>query len=53
MPDPITGVNAALEGRHRIGRELGVGAMAPVYLADDLLHAREVALKVRRREENR
>ena len=28
MPDPITHLNAALEGRYRIERELGEGGMA-------------------------
>ncbi len=38
MPDAITRLNAALEGRYAIGRELGEGGMATVYLADDLKH---------------
>ncbi len=36
MPDPITRLNAALEARYRIERELGEGGMATDYLADDL-----------------
>ncbi|WP_411278678.1 protein kinase domain-containing protein [Gemmatimonas sp.] len=39
-------LNAALEGRYRIERPLGVGGMATVYLARDLRHDRQVALKV-------
>jgi serine/threonine-protein kinase len=46
MSDPITRLNAALEGRYTIERELGEGGMATVYLADDLKHERKVALKV-------
>ena len=35
-----------LGGRYRIDRELGHGGMARVYLARDLKHARDVAVKV-------
>ncbi len=48
MSDPITRLNAALEGRYTIERELGEGGMATVYLAEDVRHRRKVALKVLR-----
>ncbi len=41
---------AALADRYRIERELGAGGMATVYLAEDLKHARQVAVKVIRPE---
>ena len=37
---------AALADRYRIARELGAGGMATVYLARDLRHDRDVAIKV-------
>ncbi len=46
MSDPVTRLNAALEGRYAIERELGEGGMARVYVADDIKHERKVALKV-------
>ena len=38
----------ALAGRYRIERELGAGGMATVYLARDVKHDRDVAIKVMR-----
>ncbi len=37
---------AALADKYRLDRELGAGGMATVYLAHDLKHEREVAIKV-------
>jgi len=42
----MTQARAALAGRYQLRHELGRGGMATVYLADDLRHARLVALKV-------
>ena len=44
--DPIAPLRAALQGRYEIGRQIGQGAYATVYLARDLKHERQVALKV-------
>jgi serine/threonine-protein kinase len=41
---------AALADRYRIERELGAGGMATVYLAEDLKHERQVAIKVLRED---
>ena len=42
----ITRLAAALSDRYRVERELGAGGMATVYLARDLKHDRDVAIKV-------
>jgi serine/threonine protein kinase len=39
-------LNRALAGRYEISREIGRGGMATVYLARDIRHSRNVALKV-------
>jgi hypothetical protein len=46
----LSRLTTALEQRYRIERELGAGGMATVFLATDLKHDREVALKVLRPE---
>ncbi len=46
MTSPIDRLNAALAGRYTIERELGAGGMATVFLAADLKHDRNVALKL-------
>jgi len=46
----IARLSAALADRYRIGRELGHGGMATVYLAHDIKHDRDVAIKVLRPE---
>ena len=50
MPDELERLTAALADRYAIQRELGRGGMATVYLAEDLKHHRNVALKVLRPE---
>ena len=49
MTDVTTAIgrlSSALSSRYRIERELGRGGMATVYLAEDLKHHRQVAVKV-------
>jgi len=50
MVEPTNRLAAALADRYRLGRELGQGGMATVYLAEDLKHHRQVAVKVLRPE---
>ncbi len=45
MSDAVSRLNAALEGRYAIERELGEGGLATAYLADDLKRERKVTLK--------
>jgi serine/threonine protein kinase/tetratricopeptide (TPR) repeat protein len=46
----IERIRAALADRYTIEREIGQGGMATVYLAEDLKHHRQVAIKVMRPE---
>ena len=46
MSDSRERLTAALSDRYRIERELGAGGMATVYLAHDIKHDRDVAIKV-------
>jgi serine/threonine-protein kinase len=46
MSNDLDRVHNALADRYRIERELGAGGMATVYLAHDLKHDRDVAIKV-------
>src|SRR5882672_1930731 len=45
-PDPIAALRDALRGHYEFEREIGQGAYATVYLAQDLKHERKVAIKV-------
>ena len=46
MSTVIERLATALTDRYRVDRELGAGGMATVYLAHDLKHERDVAIKV-------
>jgi serine/threonine protein kinase/Tol biopolymer transport system component len=46
LSPPQERLRTALADRYRIERELGAGGMATVYLAHDLRHDRDVAIKV-------
>ncbi|MEO7520343.1 MAG: protein kinase [Gemmatimonas sp.] len=46
MNSPLERLAAALADRYALQRELGAGGMATVYLAHDLKHDRDVAIKV-------
>jgi serine/threonine-protein kinase len=50
MSGQLERISAALSNRYKIERELGRGGMATVYLAEDLKHPRQVAIKVLRPE---
>jgi serine/threonine-protein kinase len=50
MGDELDRLKTALADRYTIQRELGAGGMATVYLAEDLKHHRQVAIKVLRPE---
>ncbi len=46
MSDLLERLKSALAERYVIKHELGAGGMATVYLADDVRHGRQVALKL-------
>ena len=46
MPDLLERLTTALADRYGIEKEIGRGGMAVVFLAEDLKHHRQVALKV-------
>ncbi|MEP6729681.1 MAG: protein kinase [bacterium] len=48
MPEPTPTLPTSLDERFTIGREIGQGGMATVYLAEERKHGRQVAIKVLR-----
>jgi len=46
MTDVLSRLISSLADRYRVTREIGAGGMATVYLAHDLRHERDVAIKV-------
>jgi tRNA A-37 threonylcarbamoyl transferase component Bud32 len=48
MSEAIDGLDAALRDRYKVEKLIGEGGMATVYLACDLKHGRQVAIKVMR-----
>jgi len=50
MTDSPRPLDVALAGSYRVEREIGAGGMANVFLAEDLKHHRQVAVKVLRGE---
>ena len=46
MSDEATRISSAVADKYAIDREIGRGGMATVYLAHDIRHNRNVALKV-------
>jgi len=46
LSETLDRLQSAIADRYRVERELGAGGMATVFLAQDLKHGREVAIKV-------
>ncbi len=46
MSDVLTRLTDSLHSKYRVEREIGAGGMATVYLAHDVRHDRDVAIKV-------